>query len=121
MPILLTIVMFISDTKDLRVLTLTLKRKCENCGMILDMIRNFAKNVSVRIKIYLRQNWGAPFILGFMLLLMVAAVSLSIAVADVANEVAIYAYYALVGGVVLQLACFLRYKKKSGEKNYGSN
>ena len=89
--------------------------------MILDMIRNFAKNVSVRIKIYLRQNWGAPFILGFMLLLMVAAVSLSIGVADVANEVAVYAYYALVGGVVLQLVCFLKYNKKNGEKNYDSS
>ncbi len=113
--------MFISDTKDLRVPTLTLKRKCGNCGMILDMIKNFTKKVSVRIKIYTRENWGAPFILGFMVLLMVAAVSLSIGVADVANEVAIYAYYALVGGVVLQLVCFLRCKKKNGEKNYESN
>jgi hypothetical protein len=56
-----------------------------------------------------------------MLLLMVAAVSLSIGVADVANEVAIYAYYALVGGVVLQLVCFLKYNKKNGEKNYESS
>jgi hypothetical protein len=121
MPILFTIVMFISDTKNLRVPTLTLKRKCGNCGMILDMIRDFAKKGSVRMKIYTRENWGAPFILGFMLLLMVAAVSLSIGVADVANDVAIYAYYALVGGVVLQLVCFLRYKNKNGEKNYESN
>ena len=68
--------MYIIDTKDLRVPTLTLKRKCGNCGMILDMIRNFAKKVAVT------------------------------------NEVAIYTYYALVGGVVLQLVCFLRQKAK---------
>jgi hypothetical protein len=116
MPLLFSI-----DTKGLRVPTLTLKRNCGNCGMILNMIRNFAKKVSVRIEIYTRENWGAPFILGFMFLLMVAAVSLWIGVADVANEVAIYAYYALVGGVVLQLVCFLRYNKKNGEKNYESN
>jgi hypothetical protein len=121
MPIIFKIVMFISDTKNLRVPTLTLKRKCRNCGLILDMIRNFAKKGSVRMKICTRENWGDPFILGFMLLLMVAAVSLSIGVADVANEVAIYAYYALVGGFVLQLVCFLRYKNKNGEKNHESN
>jgi heme/copper-type cytochrome/quinol oxidase subunit 4 len=56
-----------------------------------------------------------------MLLLMVAAVSLSIGVADVANEVAIYAYYALVVGVALQLVCFLKCNKKNGEKNLESS
>jgi heme/copper-type cytochrome/quinol oxidase subunit 4 len=79
------------------------------------MTRDLAKQVPARIKVYTRENWGAPFIVGFMLLLMVAAVSLSIGVADVANEVAIYAYYALVVGVVLQLVCFLKYRKKDGE------
>jgi hypothetical protein len=37
----------------------------------------------------------------FMLLLMVAATSLSMGLANLADEVAIYAYYALVVGVVL--------------------
>ena len=81
------------------------------------MIRNLVKEVPARIKVYTRENWGIPFIVGFMLLLMVAAVSLSIGVADVANEVAIVAYYALVAGVVLQLVCFLKYRKKDGELN----
>ena len=63
--------MYIINTKDLRVPTL-----CGNCGMILDMIRNFAKKIAVT------------------------------------NEVAIYTYYALVGGVVLHLVCFLRQKAK---------
>jgi heme/copper-type cytochrome/quinol oxidase subunit 4 len=56
-----------------------------------------------------------------MLLLMVAAVSLSMGLAVLADEVAIVAYYALVGGVVLQLVCFLKYNKKNGEKNYESS
>jgi heme/copper-type cytochrome/quinol oxidase subunit 4 len=76
------------------------------------MIKSFAKEMPARIKGYVRENWGAPFIVGFMLLLMVAAASLSIGVADVANEVAIYAYFALVVGIVLQLTCFLKYNKR---------
>jgi len=47
-----------------------------------------------------------------MLLLMVIAVSLSIGVAEVANEMAVYAYYALVIGVVLQLVYFMKYIQK---------
>ena len=69
-----------------------------------------------RIKGYVRDNWGAPFIVGFMLHLMVAAVSLSMGLADLANEAAIFAYYALVAGAVLQLASFLKYNKRNGEK-----
>ena len=78
------------------------------------MIKGFVKEMPARIKGYVRENWGAPFVLGFMLLLIVAAVSLSIGLADVANEVAVYAYYALVVGVILQLVSFLKYRKKDG-------
>lgn len=85
------------------------------------MVKKFAQEFPNRVKAYTRENLGAPFILGFMLLLMVAAASLSIGVADLANEVAIYAYYALVGGVFLQLFCFLKYNKKKGEKNHESS
>jgi hypothetical protein len=79
------------------------------------MIKSFAKEMPARIKGYVRENWGAPFIVGFMLLLMVAAASLSMNLADLANEVAIFAYYALVAGVVLQMASFLKYNKRNGE------
>lgn len=79
------------------------------------MIKKLAKEGSARIKIFTKENWGAPFIVGFMLLLTAAAVSLSIGTAEVANDVSIVAYYALVVGVVLQLVCFLKYRKKDGE------
>ncbi len=82
------------------------------------MINDLATKIPVRVKGYVRENWGAPFIVGFMLLLMVAAASLSMGLTALANEVAIYAYYALVIGVVLQLACFLKCTKRNGEKNY---
>jgi heme/copper-type cytochrome/quinol oxidase subunit 4 len=80
------------------------------------MTKSFVKGIPARFKGYVRVNWGAPFIVGFMLLLMVAAASLSIGLDVVANEVAIYAYYAIVVGVVLQLVCFLKYNKRNGEK-----
>ena len=85
------------------------------------MIKEFAKEFPARVKAYTRENWGAPFIVGFMLLLMGAAVSLSMGLAVLADGVGIVAYCALVGGVVLQLVCFLKYNKRNGEKNLESS
>ena len=85
------------------------------------MINRFAKEMLSRVKGYVRENWGAPFIVGFILLLLVAAVSLSTGVAGVANEVAVYAYYALIIGVILQLVCFIKCNRKSSEMDYDSS
>jgi heme/copper-type cytochrome/quinol oxidase subunit 4 len=85
------------------------------------MINGFAKKIPARVKGYVRENWGAPFIVGFVLLLLIAAVSLSMGLVALADGVAIAAYYALVAGVVLQLVCFLKYNKKNGEKNHESS
>jgi hypothetical protein len=81
------------------------------------MATNSAKEVLAKIRGYFRENWGAPFIIGFMLLLMVAAASLSLGFEFLANEVAVYAYYALVAGVVLQLVCFLKYGERGGKED----
>lgn len=62
---------------------------------------------------YNRENWGAPFFVGFILFLVVAAVSLSAGWSSLANTVSVYAFYALVAGGFLQLACFLKYRGKS--------
>jgi len=70
-----------------------------------------------RVNGYVRANWGASFIAGFMLLLLVAAVSLSIGLVALADGVAVVAYYALVVGVVLQSIYYLKYDKRNGEKN----
>ena len=67
--------------------------------------------IMVKVKGYVKENWGSPFIVGFMLLLLTAAVPLSAGL-SLADAIAVYVYYALVVGVVLQLACFLRYRKK---------
>jgi undecaprenyl pyrophosphate phosphatase UppP len=80
------------------------------------MIKGFAKTIPARVEGYVRENWGAPFVIGFMLLLMVASVSLSMGLDFLANEVAIYAYYALVVGVVLQLSSFLKSRGEESEQ-----
>ena len=71
--------------------------------------------IMLKVEGYVKENWGSPFILGFMLLLVAAAVSLSAGLPYLADTVAVYAYYALVAGVFLQLASFLKYRGKSNE------
>jgi len=78
-------------------------------------LKVFARRIPSKVKDYVKENWGAPFVVGFMALLMVAAVSLSMDYVVLADEMAVYAYYALVVGVVLQLACFLKCRKREGE------
>ena len=69
--------------------------------------------IMLKVEGYVKENWGSPFIVGFMLLLVAAAVSLSAGLSSLADTVAVYAYYALVAGVFLQLASFLKYRGKS--------
>jgi hypothetical protein len=87
----------------------------------MNMINNLAKKIPVRVKGYVRENWGAPFIMGFILLLIIAATSLSAGLASLAEEVAVYAYYALTIGVIGQLICYLKFNKRNGEKNNESS
>ena len=81
------------------------------------MVNNLVKEIHVQVKGYVRENWGAPFIVGFMLLLMIVAASLSMGLAALADEVAVCAFFALVVGVILQLVCYLKYNKGNGEKD----
>ena len=71
--------------------------------------------IPAAVREYFRENWGAPFVVGFMALLLVAAFSLVAGFSVLANEVSVFAYYALVVGVVLQLVCFLRHREREGE------
>ena len=49
--------------------------------------------------------------MGFRTALAFAAAFLSTGLSTLANDVAVYAYYALVVGVFLQLVCFLKDRK----------
>ena len=88
-----------------------------NDSVVRRIVRAFASKIPARVKGYVKENWGAPFVLGFMALLIVAAVSLVMGLNLLANVVAVVSYYSLVVGVVLQLVCFLKYGKKNGEES----
>ncbi len=79
------------------------------------MIKGGFNRIADKIKGYVKENWGAPFIVGFMLLLSSVAVFLSLGLSYVADTIVDYAYYALVVGVLLQLVCFLKYGRKTSE------
>jgi hypothetical protein len=86
-----------------------------NFGVIRSMIEGVARAIPARVKGYVRENWGAPFVVAFMFLLVVAAASLVMGLEFLADGVAVFAYFALVVGVVLQLVCYLKYGKKGGD------
>jgi hypothetical protein len=69
------------------------------------------------MKGYFRENWGAPFVLGFMGLLLVAVCLLIVGLPWPAETVGNVAYFSLVFGVVLQLVCFWR----RGDKDVGGD
>jgi hypothetical protein len=84
-------------------------------GAIRSLIEGAARAIPARVKAYVRESWGAPFVAAFMFLLVVAAASLMMGLEFFANGVAVFAYFALVVGVVLQLVCFLKYGEKGGD------
>jgi hypothetical protein len=61
---------------------------------------------------YLTRNWGSPFIIAFILLLVASAAELLTGSANaqsVANSWAVYAFCSLVLGVALQIGSYLKY------------
>jgi len=70
-----------------------------------------------RIKGYFKDNPGGSFVIGFQLLLGVCAGLLIQGNSVMANEVAVYAYFLLIIGVVLQLIAYLRHGKIMEEKS----
>jgi hypothetical protein len=86
-----------------------------NFGAIRSMIEGAARAIPARVKAYVRENWGVPFVAAFMFLLAFAAASLMMGLEFFANGVAVFAYFALVVGVVLQLVWFLKHGEKDGD------
>ena len=74
-------------------------------------IRIFMK----RLRSYFRENWGAPAIVCFMALLLVAALFLAGGMEEIANAIAVCAYYFLVMGVVLQIICYVKFGSNKGK------
>jgi hypothetical protein len=74
-------------------------------------------NIERSVAFILRKNCGMPFFLICVVLLLFAAVSLSIGWSTLAGSVSDYAYYFLIIGVILQLARFLKYRKNDDEND----
>jgi hypothetical protein len=70
---------------------------------------------TLKIKGYVKENWGSPFIVGFVLLLLGAAGLLSVG-SDLADSLAFGAYFTLVAGIFLQLVSFIRYRGRSNDE-----
>ncbi len=81
----------------------------------------FFKNCLFKMIAYLRKNRSAGFLLGFMILLVVAAVALSVGLVFLAEVLGDTAYFSLLIGVVLQLVSFLKQNRKTGENPHNSN
>jgi len=79
------------------------------------LLSSFVRRFLIWARGYLSENWGAPFVLGFVFLLLVAVVLLIVGLQWTAEGVANYAYFVLVVGVVLQLVCSWRRGYDKGE------
>ncbi|MEM3871154.1 MAG: hypothetical protein QXE05_01120 [Nitrososphaeria archaeon] len=73
------------------------------------------KEYIIKIAKYIKMNWGALFIISFMVLLSMAAIYLSLGNESYANDIAVYAYYMLILGIILQIVSYIKYGNKSVE------
>ncbi len=64
------------------------------------------------IKKELKENPGRPFIIAFMILLIIAAAELAVGNSTIANKLAEIAYYYLVIGVVLTIYSVVREERR---------
>ncbi|MDG7037657.1 MAG: hypothetical protein JRN37_00630 [Nitrososphaerota archaeon] len=62
-----------------------------------------AADAHPRFRLYLKSNYGVPFVAAFIVLLVAAAAFESLGTGGIANTLAEYAYFAIVIGVVLQV------------------
>ena len=83
------------------------------------MFSRFNVKVPPKIKKYFKDNPGAPLVIGFQLLLVLCAVLLIQGSSAIANKVAIYAYFLLVFGVVLQFIAYVRHRNNAEEHDNG--
>ena len=71
----------------------------------------------LKIKKYLGENWGVPFIFMFQALILSSGYFLIQGNSALADKIVVYAYFSLVIGVVLQLISFPMDGRKRQEEN----
>ncbi|MEM2780310.1 MAG: hypothetical protein QW791_05505 [Candidatus Bathyarchaeia archaeon] len=73
------------------------------------------KRFLVWFKSFIKGNPGALPILGFQGLLIACAVLLVFGMNETADSIAVIAYFLLVAGVLIQLACYIRESRRGGK------
>lgn len=81
---------------------------------VQNLRRNKLQNNLITVKRFVKENWGAPFIVGFMFFLIGAGFLKPIN-SELADTSAVWAFFSLVAGVVLQLLRFLKYSHIDSE------
>jgi hypothetical protein len=76
------------------------------------MEKRYLNKILLALKGFVRLNWGAPFIVLFLLFLIGTGVCSSIGLSSVADALSIFAYYLLIAGIALQFFCLLKYRKR---------
>ena len=69
------------------------------------------QKITFKIKGNFKENWGFPFILGFIFLLVIGSVLYFPIVVGIFN----FSFYCLVAGVFLQFVCLLKDRRKLEE------
>ncbi|MCW3995886.1 MAG: hypothetical protein NWE98_07025 [Candidatus Bathyarchaeota archaeon] len=68
--------------------------------------------LQIKIEEYTFENWGFPFIAGFLVLLFAASLFLAAGISSIAESLANWSYFALLFGVILQIAHFGKNRRK---------
>ena len=62
-----------------------------------------------RLLNYLKNNWGVPFVFLFIVVLCISTALLSVD-SVLANNLGFAAYWILLGGIILQIVSYLKFK-----------
>ena len=73
----------------------------------------------LQLRRYSSLNWGLPFVILFIVLLLISAATLSLGYQGFAIDVADYAFYSLVLGVFLQIASYVKHNEEKAPINQG--
>jgi heme/copper-type cytochrome/quinol oxidase subunit 4 len=82
----------------------------------MNRLKLLAQRFVVWARVYFQENWGAPFVLGFIATLLVAATCLTAGLSWQGEQLGVLAYFYLVVGVALQLVCFWKLGQKKGRR-----
>ena len=76
------------------------------------------KKVITTTRRFIDENLGAPFIIGFQILILLCASLLTIENIAVADNIAVCAYFFLGIGIILQAVSFIRKRRETPNESH---